>query len=332
MNARFLILVLILASLIGTGFYIFSNRSISGTYISQTPNSVHMIRLVETGDGKLSGQIENVLLTDTGNIDDISATVEGATDHKNLNLTIQSTLIPITVTASGTREGSNIVLTFGILGAPPKTRTYTSSNLQAFEIYSASLRDKSQKILAEKAATEAHDKALQREHEFEGNVNTLVSRMQRAGSKIDELEKSFPGIEQKYQNITVQLNSYYDKARSQHGNTVAIGQIEVAMNQGHVASDQIHYRVMSLSNDFNGKLADMGKSFFTYKQQCRNAGSAAQDVQDDNTASCTKLLEAGKTFQPKAKSMLNELSHLEQTYKSEYQKQLDIIMAVQQLH
>jgi len=168
---------------------------------------------------------------------------------------------------------------------------------------------------------------MQHKQEFESNAAQLINKMEENDAKMDKFLEQLPGVEQKYIRITAKVQTYYDKARTvaSSGNQYAVGQIEYAMNQGRYATDQVHYEVQSLDTSFNTKIGPLVKDVVSYENSCK----AINSVQSDLLAVCQKFTDASHLFGTKVKAMADGLKNLEQTYKSESDKQGDLVMAVQ---
>jgi len=300
-----------------------------------------MFRLVETQGGKLAGQVESVKLNEKGTIADISGSIDGVTDGKNINFTVVPSLIPINITVAGTRDGDNLTLTASILGVPPTTRIYTPSDLATFQRLSADLRNKSQSILTDKAAAATQEKQAMQQQKFTAEVETLVSRIEDINPRLDIFLSKLPTIEQQYQAITAKEQSYYGKVNSvagSSGNNVAISinhgavlaqrdnQIIVAMNQGVVATNQIHTQVQSVQYELNSKIPPLTNEVLQKRQGCDDYAKNGISIPE-----CDKLKNVGLTYAKKLVAVEKKLEALEHTYNAELAAQQNLVAKAEQM-
>jgi hypothetical protein len=86
-------------------------EGISGTYVGAGSNSAFLIQLVETTGGQLTGRYEQTVRQPDGNLDQMNASIVGASDGRTVVLTIKPTeLLSGSITASGTAKASQLHL------------------------------------------------------------------------------------------------------------------------------------------------------------------------------------------------------------------------------
>ena len=320
---------LLIAIFGGSSFFAWNYfHSLSGTYLAQSPSEIDMIRLVETDGGKLSGQLAIVIFNSTnGNIKNISASVDGTTDGKNINLSFNFTsLIPIPITAFGNRESNSIALTFGIIGEAPKTQIFLPSNIEAFQVAADALQKKSQKILAEKTAVETRAKAEQQRQNFLSIASDQIHKVQDVGAHIDATLKSLPQGNTRYHNITSKIQAFYERAQNLSGDRYSVprNQIIVAMNQGVVATNQIDAEVQSIHSDFAAHVNPLLEEVTKLKRNCPSSEQAMNEI-------CQKLQDSSREFQSKVHNLSDELKQLRETYKTELAAQQAMIDRAEQI-
>ncbi len=107
-------ILMVVALVVFGGRPSFAEPSVSGTYVSVTPNSVELISLVQTADGRIVGRIESASLEDAGSVKRSAITVEGAGDGGTLLLTAQSILLSLgnPPSFSGIVEGDTLELSW----------------------------------------------------------------------------------------------------------------------------------------------------------------------------------------------------------------------------
>jgi hypothetical protein len=89
---------------------------ISGTYVGKGSSSAFLVEIVETAGGQLTGRYEQTVLQPTGKLDQMIASIAGASDGQTVVVTIKPNtdqLFPSNITASGTIQGTLLHLSGG---------------------------------------------------------------------------------------------------------------------------------------------------------------------------------------------------------------------------
>jgi hypothetical protein len=87
---------------------------ISGTYVGQGSGSAFPVQIVQTLGGQLTGRYEQTVLQSGGRLDQMSASITGASDGHTVVVTIKpSEFSADSIAASGTVEGSLLHLSGG---------------------------------------------------------------------------------------------------------------------------------------------------------------------------------------------------------------------------
>ena len=109
---------------------------ISGTYVGKGSNSAFMIEIVETAGGQLMGRYEQTVLQSSGKLDQMIASITGASDGQTIVVTIKPTptLFSINITASGTINGTLLHLSGGG-GDGSKIIDFTKSDEAAYRTW-----------------------------------------------------------------------------------------------------------------------------------------------------------------------------------------------------
>ena len=127
---------------------------ISGTYVGRGSNSLFLVQLVETNGGQLTGRYEQTVLQPNGKLEQMNASITGASDGRTVVVTIKPTeLLSGSFTASGTIEGSTIHLSGGGYGSTLNLNLIKSEE-SAFRALVADLTNQSHQIIATRALQE----------------------------------------------------------------------------------------------------------------------------------------------------------------------------------
>jgi hypothetical protein len=82
--------------------------------VGKGDNGAFLVQIVQTADGHLTGRYEQVVLQPDGKLDDLNASVTGATDGRTVAITIKpSELLAGSFPVSGTVDGHLLHLTGG---------------------------------------------------------------------------------------------------------------------------------------------------------------------------------------------------------------------------
>lgn len=316
-------------------------KSVSGTYIAKFTNGVEMLQLVETPDHHVTGQLQGVDFDKNGKLENISFSVTGAVDGSNISLTFKPTFfLSENITEAGTFDGAKITLTGKLANPQPSAVVFERSSAEEFETLAKAVNDRSQQLLAAKAEAEARrrqaqaearaqEEAARKEREIVAGLSALVQRMERFDTAASVVVAKVPGVEQHYQAITAQMNKYLEQERSLSGNpnaAVARGQIDITINQGTIATEQLHNNVQPSQWDFENNAQPLMRQVSTAEKACQaDDGTLNGDQPQARRDACGKLLEAVPHFKQQYEALARSFTHLEDVYKQERATQQQLV-------
>jgi len=207
---------------------------ISGTYVGRGSNSVFLVQLVETNGGQLTGRYEQTLLQPNGKLEQMNASITGASDGRTVVVTIKPTeLLSGSFTASGTIEGSALHLSGGGYGST-LTLNLTKSEESAFRSLVEDLTNQSHQIIATRALQEEADRRAKAQADLLTLVKNLTQKMTTFSATTDGALRKFAPVEERYKAITEWMRAAHARQRSIYGDgqaSVARSQIGVSINQ-----------------------------------------------------------------------------------------------------
>jgi len=197
----------------------FAEPSVSGTYVSVTPNSVELISLVQTADGRIVGRIESTSLDGTGSVKRSAMTVEGAGDGEALLLTAQSILLSLgsSPSFSGVIEGDVLELSW-----QGGRRSYRRGTAAQFHSAVGSLEARSLNVRNRQAFDTAS-----------ANLLRLTQALDRIDARLPELNGQLADAAQRYRDLFPRL---HNRRRAQAALSAFPGQGLETMRAGTDAS------------------------------------------------------------------------------------------------
>ena len=306
-------------------------RNISGSYLASDNGTVAWLQVVRTPDNHLTGQLAETTLKSDGSIERNSVPVSGAVDGENVTIQGNGFLGLNAFVLSGTIKGDLLTLT-GVQSIPFEFRRSTSSE---FEAKAAALNTRSQAIIQARAAAQSQQRTLEAQRKFVAEIDQVIGLMQQFDTQADIHLGRFPGAEKAYEEVTARVSRDVERERQLAGNpnaAVARSQLSVAANQASFRTEELHNQGKELETVLETNLKPMGDRAKALQEQCRtlslNPGSPAQ--QDINSA-CERLGGTWPTFKEKFNAMVSGLSHLEQVYTREQDKQQHLVQESERL-
>jgi hypothetical protein len=321
-------------SLFGCG-----DQSASGEYVGGSSTEVDRLQLVETPDWHLMGQLEISQLKPDGHIEYLNFAVTGAADGSNVSLSMKLP-VPLTpaVDMSGTLAWNGITLTGGTLGGQSNTYTLRRGDDNQYQIALRALRTQAAQVSRDRAVAQAKAEAqaeqarqLAQERTVAQQINQLSDQMERIESTATENLQKFPAVASHYRDITSKMEEYLARERSLAGDQGAFSarsQLTLTINQGTIATYQLHDQVELVRDDFDGNATPMTKAAQTAKSDCENPNIQTDELK----TACTRFLQIFPAYSKTYMDMIMGLADLEATYRSEEQKQRDLQMAAQHIN
>ncbi len=331
---RISIIVLAAWHLVGCG-----DKSASGTYIAEFTNAAWLLQLVETPDRHLTGQLETVTDVD-GKIETASYAVSGAVEGNNIAVSLNAPVIlSQPISASGTFTSSEITLT-GMLGSrEPVTHVFKRGAVEKFHSLVQAINAQAATIQAAKATKAANEKAAKERKEFVAGVEYLLQRMGHFGDAVDAATPKLTAASKRYRDITSKMGEYLDRERALAGNRnagLARSQLVVTMNQGPIATNQLHIDVQQIQIDYNNNAVPLMELVERAYQTCAVAPGTTQESSlaagaIDPGSACRKLLGAHDNFAEKYNAITTALNRVEMAYRDELAKQERLMAEAQRI-
>ncbi|MGD0401174.1 MAG: hypothetical protein ABSC04_19975 [Syntrophobacteraceae bacterium] len=317
---------LILCGLMIAGSLALAN-DISGIYVGRGSNIAVLIQIVQTNDRQLTGRYEQVSLQPNGKLDDLNATITGATNGQTVVVTIKpNEFLARSFAVSGTFEGRLLHLTGGGYGSNLNLNLLKSDEAD-FRSQVAMLTNQANQLIetrerqeAEKSAAEARERIEQQKINFIAGVDKLIQSMQDKNMRIDKVLEYLLQQETQYHAITSKIHSYLERVLSLSGdrNGVLRNQVIVAMNDEVVNTNGININVQSIVASYFSNLEPLLNELAEAMHSC-----PAQD--ETVNAACQKLHDPGEAFRAKCKAEVDVLNRLEKTYQTELAAQQAMI-------
>lgn len=312
-----------------------SATGLSGTYVGKSNNDAFLVQIVEAPDGQLTGRYEQVVLQPTGEIDDMNASITGASDGQTVVVTIKpSVLLSSSMAASGTIEGGVLHLTGGGNGSN-LTLNLIRSDEAAFREQTAALTEQARQINDARARREAAQHQAQVVATELAALQSLTKQIIAFTTKADVDLPKFSLVEQRYKNITARMRNALSRERSIYGDwqaSVARSQLSVAINQISIQGTQLHWSVESEREDFATTARELAPEIMAASQRCHRAHvvTASNPAPVGNEAwnsACVGVLDAAQNFQQRLSDLRKAFADIEAVWNTENRKEVEIVRA-----
>lgn len=325
---HFLLSALIAATLAGC-----SRSDISGHYVARFSNGVYGLQLVETPDRHLTGQLDTVILNQNNKLEYTSFTATGVEDRGSVSLSFkQSGLLGAQLSGSGTMDGTSLSLTGNVNPGKVSTVNFTRASDQQYKTAINDLISAASNAAAQKAEADARNALIAKQNAFSGAGQNLVGRLQRFNSDADVHLARWPHTQEMYRQITAKMDSYLGMERQLVGNpnaAVKRGQIAVEINQVSLSTDQLHYDVMSVQNDFQTNISPLRDYIQKAKISCESHNAITTSPK--GAEACQDIARLSEPFQAKYAAFATGLVQLEQVYRTEHEKQDQLVRESERL-
>lgn len=301
--------------------------SISGTYVGTGADIAVQLQLVEATGGQLSGRYEQRKMVGGNRLERLNASVTGTSDGQTIVLQVRPTeVLAGTYVLSGTVSGSALRLEGGGYGQAFHLNL-TKGSEEDFKTQVANLSASVNRILATanlEAELAKSEKTLDAMSNFSKNPKPEPSM--------------FVPYEQRYRSITQQMQAALGRQRSipRFIQTPQRGQIDTAINQASIQTDQIHDGVKSKEKEFQKGTIDALRTIEPLAGRCKDInaqGNIAPSTLEKLKTQCGRFKPIAKQFIEDAKKIADSYAKAEAVWRQERQKQDAIVrsadMAVQ---
>ena len=186
--------------------------SVSGVYVGASADTVQLIQIIRTPDGRLEGRLEEVTLKPDGAIKDDTAALEGAADGEQVVLT-QKSVLTQGEAASMTGFVSGDLLDLSWRGGH---RTLERGDAYSFEAAVIGLKARSDMIIAENDRRIAAAKRAT-------DIGSVLSAEQTLADEVGGLQRDLPGIEDRLMRVQTAYRDLQMKVSHDRHRANAIG-------------------------------------------------------------------------------------------------------------
>ena len=296
----------------------------SGTYVGKSPTSAIMIQIVETSGGNFTGRFEQVALQANGQIEDINATITGASNGETVVATIKTTGFLTTSTpVSGTFRGGVLHLTGGTNLILDLSKTTEAD----FRTQVVTLTAQGQQVIAARTRQEAEVKQAKLEADRRAKLQSLTGRLITFTTKADAMLPKFGPEAQKYRAITERMRGGLARQRTIRGGGQASAdrsQILVDLNQLAIDANQIHLDDQQWYRDFDFNAGQLGREAADANMWCQGP------IPVSFNGVCPQFLDAQTGFVKRVSALRAAFADLEATWNTERREQEAIVQASQQ--
>lgn len=161
---------------------------------------------------------------------------------------------------------------------------------------------------------------------FIPQASKLIGAVEQFNDMADRYAAGLNSAEAKYQSITAKMNSYLERERDlvDDSNYAARGQLVVIINQGFIATDQIHDQVQNAASQLQDKAAPLSRSVAMFDQTCHRASNPDFKPGPFKTT-CLDLLRVSDKYMSKIQSLRDGFTQAEQTYQRERAAQDNLV-------
>lgn len=308
----------------------------SGAYISRFTNAVELLQLVETPDHRITGQLQAVIHTGDGNVENDSYVVSGAADGLNVTLMLKlNALLSNPVTESGTFDGSKLELTGQLAGGQPRTLIFAKSTPAEFLAAADAIRAQAGRARLQKAMIEAQQRQEKQRQDFISATNQLIARIQHFEAASDALLPKLPKMAQRYHAISSNMYAYYNRERTLAGNPaagLARSQIALTISQASLATDQIHNQVQLTQWDFENNIVPVANQVNAAVQTCTQVHPSTHEnplasTDTEVNSVCMQLKGMENGFWSEYDAAKKALANVEAVYRQEHKYQQGLVEA-----
>jgi hypothetical protein len=254
-----------------------ASSSVSGVYVGASADTVQMVQIVRTPDGRLAGRIEEVSLASDGAMKDDTIVLDGAADGDQITLSPKSILLSGN-SASLTGFISGDLFDVSWLGGGH--RTLKRADAYAFEAAVTGLKARSAMIIADQdAKAKAAEKAAA--------IRGLLQSTEKLSEQVGQLQRDLPGIQQRMaqtqsEYTRLQIESSHDRHRRDAFIKAGLGLI--AMKQGtnaqgvDVQLQGLHGDTALFRSTVQTRIADAGRLVSNVELSCRSLMGTGESV------------------------------------------------------
>jgi hypothetical protein len=296
-------------------------QGISGTYVGRATNGAFLLQIVQTIDGRLTGRYSQTILRADGRLEELNASVSGASDGHTVALTMRpAEFLSGEWSLSGTVARSSLRLTGGGYGTA-LSLDLTKSEEGDFRAYTATLASQGQRS----GATRALEQAVVSVGNVTKEMKAFLEQAPVQLTKFDPIEERFRQATRLMREALVRQQSIRGEGQA----SVARSQIAVAINQVGIQANQIRISVQSAYADFDSRHRSLQSRGVDAQKTCQ---TASINVDDRGTSLLPKwnsvCLDLAKTvpeFGKTVSALRDAFARTESVWQEERAKQEPIV-------
>lgn len=303
-------------------------RELSGTYLGKDPDGLCWLEIVRTPDSHLTGHLVTMIIGSDGKVDQRSVELRGVSDGGNIVLSSTALLQPLML--SGDLKGDRLTLT----GSQPVNIVLIRSDLNEYQKEADSLTNRSQQLLAEKAAAKGRLRVAQAQQKLLSDIDGSIRRMDQFVAAADVALSRFPAFEEKFHNITSTMRNYVNverKLATDPNTAVRRGQLIVAANQASIETEQLRTSIESFESSASYNSQSIKRGVWMPELECN--GPADHDLNPEEiearNRACSRLVAAEKTYRQKLDALTAGLAHLHHISTQEREAQQALLQTAQ---
>lgn len=293
--------------------------SLSGTYVGTGTDIAVLLQLVEANGGQLSGRYEQRKMINGNRLEQLNASVTGTSDGQTIVLQVRPTeVLAGTYVLSGTVSGSIVRLNGGGYGQTFQLNL-TKGSEEDFKGQVANLSASVNRTVAT------------------ANLETELTKSEKILEAMSNFSKNpkpepsaFVPYEQRYRSMTIQMQAALGRQQSipKFIETPARGQIDTAINQASIETDQIHEGMKSKDEEFQKRTIAALQTVEPLVDRCKDISAQANiapPTLEKLKSQCGRFKPIAKKFIEDAKKIADSYAKIEAVWREERQKQDAIV-------
>jgi hypothetical protein len=306
---------------------------VTGTYVARFTNASKMLQLVQTPAGTLSGQYEEAIVNQQGELQEQSFAVDGAANGNKITITIRPGVLSTVVSMFGSLDGDTLVIDSGFSDGSAHSETYKRDDSRAFAVQVEALRGLSQKVQTGIATAQAQDKAAREEQAFMTGLVALLRDLESFNATAEERLGMIKASGDRYPATTEKMSAALDYEKRIAGIQQASlkrSQIAVQLSQAEVQSETAHTSLRLEEDQLSDRIKGLGQRAQTAVMRCKLIDPALPSnvsivETPNNIEHCRHLIDVERDFINNARMEATAVGDLEARYAAEERKEKAIV-------
>lgn len=298
---------------------------VSGEYLARFTNGIYHLQLLKTSDDKLTGQLDTIVRDKDNKLTYLSFTASGVADGRSVSLTFSTPgILSSHLSASGALDGSALSLTGNLNPNLISTVVFNRVAREKYKTDVDAFLKETESLIAQKLTDEMKQEAIQAQGRFVFTVDRLIASAQKFTAEAAPHLDKWPLAEDRFRSITTQMSANLGRQKSLDRDRFAVqrGQINVAINQAALVSEQAHSEVEKLQSTFDANVTPLNTRISNTLRACRSLGEAS--TFNVKTA-CSRLDDTALKFDETYRAISRGLARMETVYQEEKRKQDSVV-------